>query len=58
VYVDGKLTDKLDMDAYPASPSDRTLLIGNDQGRVTPFAGDIARIRISAGEFRRDELDH
>ena len=56
-YVDGKLTDQLVLKGYPKSPANPLIRVGNEIGLVTPFAGDIDRIRVSAGIYTPDEMD-
>lgn len=56
-YIDGALTEQLELPGYPRSPSTPLLRIGNEIALVTPFAGDIDRVRISAGVFEEKELD-
>lgn len=56
-YIDGVLTEQLELPGYPRSPSTPLLRIGNEIALVTPFAGDIDRVRISAGVFEAKELD-
>ncbi|HOC68312.1 MAG: Beta-hexosaminidase [Candidatus Hydrogenedentes bacterium ADurb.Bin101] len=56
-YIDGALTEQLELPGYPRSPSNPLLRIGNEIALVTPFAGDIDRIRISTGRFEAKELD-
>ena len=57
VYVDGVLTDQLELRGYPRSPSNPLVRVGNEIGLVTPFEGDIDRIRVSTGVFAAEELD-
>ncbi len=56
-YVDGAMTEQLELKGYPRSPSNPLVRIGNEIALVTPFAGDIDRIRISTGRFEAGELD-
>ncbi len=56
-YVDGQLTEHLELAGFPHSPADPLLRIGNEIALVTPFVGDIDRIRISTGVFEATELD-
>jgi hypothetical protein len=57
VYVDGKLTENLNLRGAPRKPSNPLIRIGNEIGLVTPFAGDIDRIRVSRGIYGAEELD-
>jgi len=56
-YVDGRLTDQLEINGCPRSPGDPLIRVGNEIGLVTPFEGDIDRIRVSSGVYLADELD-
>ncbi len=56
-YIDGALTEQLELPGYPHSPSNPLIRIGNEIALVTPFVGDIDRIRISTGVFETGELD-
>jgi len=55
--VDGRLTDQLEINGCPRSPGDPLIRVGNEIGLVTPFEGDIDRIRVSSGVYLADELD-
>lgn len=56
-YIDGVLTEQLELPGYPRSPENPLVRIGNEIALVTPFVGDIDRIRIGAGVFEAKELD-
>jgi hypothetical protein len=56
-YIDGVLTDRLELKGFPKSPSNPLVRVGNEIGLVTPFAGDIDRLRVSAGVIEPGELD-
>jgi hypothetical protein len=56
-YIDGTLTDRLELKGFPASPANPLVRVGNEIALVTPFAGDIDRIRVSAGLVAPGELD-
>lgn len=56
-FIDGARTEELELQGYPHSPADPLIRIGNEIALVTPFAGDIDRIRISTGKFGPEELD-
>ena len=56
-YIDGVLTEQLELRGYPHSPANPLIRVGNEIALVTPFAGDIDRIRISAGVYQATELD-
>jgi len=56
-YVDGKFTERLELRGCPGHPATPLIRVGNEIGLVTPFIGDIDRIRVSRGLFNADELD-
>ena len=56
-YVDSVLTDQLELKGFPHSPGNPLVRVGNEIGLVTPFVGDIDRIRVSAGTVDPAELD-
>lgn len=57
-YIDGQRTGRMDLKGFPRSPADPLIRIGNEIALVTPFEGDIDRIRVSIGTFSPDELDN
>ncbi|MCP4644377.1 MAG: LamG domain-containing protein, partial [bacterium] len=57
MYVDGKLTERLDLRGAPRRPSSPLIRIGNEIGLVTAFDGDIDRVRVSRGLYGAEELD-
>ncbi|MHB0998148.1 MAG: family 20 glycosylhydrolase [Armatimonadota bacterium] len=56
-HVDGRLTDRLNINWVPSSPGSPVIIIGNDNSGTTPFVGDVDRIRVSSGEFSAGETD-
>ena len=56
-YVDGALTETLDLRGYPRHPGTPLIRVGNEIGLVTPFEGDIDRIRVRRGVFTAADLD-
>ena len=56
-YIDGALTDQLELKGFPKSPGNPLVRVGNEIGLVTSFVGDIDRIRVSAGLYEAKELD-
>ncbi len=56
-YIDGRLADQRELKGSPRSPGKPLIRIGNEIGLVTAFAGDIDRIRISAGQLSLTALD-
>jgi hypothetical protein len=56
-YIDGKHTDRVELEGAPDSPSTPLVRVGNEIGLVTPIAADIDRLRISAGLYTAEELD-
>lgn len=56
-YIDGALTDQLELKGYPQSPGNPLVRVGNEIALVTPFVGDIDRIRVGVGLIGPDDLD-
>ncbi len=56
-YVDGVLKQQMDLVGRPNSTPNPMLLVGNEIGLVTPYVGDITRLRVHSGALTVDELD-
>jgi len=56
-YIDGKRTDQQTLIGFPRNPATPRIRIGNEIGLVTPFEGDVDRIRLSCGVFGAEDLD-
>ncbi|HOF40061.1 MAG TPA: LamG domain-containing protein, partial [Candidatus Hydrogenedentes bacterium] len=56
-YIDGALTDQLELKGYPHSPGNPLVRVGNEIALVTPFEGDIDRIHIGVGIIGPEDLD-
>ncbi len=56
-YVDGVLKQQMELAGRPNSIQNPMLLVGNEIGLVTPYVGDITRLRVHSGALTADELD-
>ena len=56
-YIDGALTDQLELKGYPHSPGNPLVRVGNEIALVTPFVGDIDRIHVGVGIVAPADLD-
>lgn len=56
-YVDGVLKQQMELAGRPNSTENPTLLIGNEIGLVTPYVGDVTRLRVHSGALTANQLD-
>lgn len=57
MYVDGQRTEQIALRGFPRNPTNPLIRIGNEIALVTPFEGDLDRIRVGCGLLSDETLD-